>query len=129
MKKIIITLIALALLSSCWNKDKSIETISWSTDTETKKWINNNSNSEIENTENEQVNEKDWATDTKTNTETWKTQWKTNTEEWKSDSKTIDKSWIKKETPVTVKTDDEALETEVNNLLDDFIDSLDNYDK
>ena len=104
MKKIIITLAMLVFLASCWNDTKEI--------TETP----------IVETEVNNIDETINTDDIKDNSDY----------EDKIPSEEIEENT---ETPIEwipdteVNTDDEALEAEVNDLLDEFIDSLDSYDK
>ena len=125
MKKIIISLIILSVISSCWNKEK-IETATWTTNTWSIQWIDKNTDSELNATNSGQTNDNDWYTNLDTNVNTDISTW---IKPWKTDDKVVNKPWVKKEIPVKANTDDEALETEVNDLLDEFINSLDSYDK
>lgn len=110
MKKIIITLITSALLVSCSNNTPDSNEVE---NQPAKVVVENNTNSwETEN--NKIINTE--------NSETWVTE--TPNTEKKENSQTENKT-----NTSTWNNDEAVLETEVNDLLDEFIDSLDEYDK
>ena len=110
MKKILSLLIITVFLTSCTGntQDTPTDELPWVTTNELPKVDENQTNVE-ENTNENEDKDSDEATSEKIeeNTET--------PVEWIPDTE--------------VNTDDEALEAEVNDLLDEFIDSLDSYDK
>ena len=123
MKKSLSILILSLFLASCsiWtkntmeeNKNENNSTINQETNTWVKEETNSWNIAENETSENE-VNIEKSNSWTKEETNSW------NTEE----VKTTDTN----ESPKTTNEDEKALEAEVNGLLDEFIDSLDNYDK
>ncbi len=125
MKKIIVTLMLIILFSSCGNKKIDIEnenstwaiiddlsvSIDEQNNTGSSDEINFENNDLLNDNSNEQ-NSLNWNVIIKNDT--------SNIE--KSDKETIENKKIQ------VNNNDEALEAEVNDLLDDFINSLDNYD-
>ncbi len=135
MKKLVIALIALSFLASCGNKDEEINTNSWSTATWiTQSWAILDDSDETDSS---------WTEDT-INTGTWdkvnniiEKENSNNTSNNKPTNTNNPKwnSWVSSSSgwantkDDNVPTDDAELEKEVNDLLDEFINSLDNYDK
>lgn len=108
MKKIIGLLIIFTFITSCTNntEEKVIEV--------------KNTNTEVEQTIEDIMKEE------------IKVESETKTEEPSNDKKPIINEVEKNDTnenPTEVNTDEASLESEVNDLLDEFIDSLDSYDK
>lgn len=118
MKKIISLIILSILLSSCsiWTKNnlekKEAET-NKTVNQETNIWTNQESNTwdivETETTETEIKEEE--------------------TNSWDIEKTQTTKITETDNSPKNINNNEEALEAEVNMLLDEFIDSLDNYDK
>jgi len=122
MKKIIGIIMLSILLTSCGNKSEETKkepTTKTEVNTEVKnvKIDTKTENTDVkdveiwDNTENSSIKVEDNKVDI-TITPSWDTKTTTTTKE-----------------PTTNVSDEEALETEVNDLLDEFIDSLDSYDK
>lgn len=138
MKKLIIVLIVLSFLTSCGNKNQESNTEIWDTLTWlTETWITDN---EIDNKDNSAIVDNTGADDSseinnqKNNSDNWTTSKDKNNNndnpksiEW--NSWVSSSSWWSNTKDDSGISDDAALEKEVNDLLDDFIDSLDNYDK
>ena len=109
MKKVLgLTLITL-LFTSCWNNN----TIDENTDNNSAPVIENNV--EIKVKEVPSNNEEEIIEKSIDEIISWENDGIINETDWTED--------------IEINTDEEALETEVNVLLDEFIDSLENYDK
>jgi len=118
MKKIIVSLVVLSFLASCWNNKQIPEEIdTWVID----KGLNQNINDDNQT----------GVTDTGS---TVNTNWNTKTDNWtnsESNSNSATGKLVEKKPGSWDNTgsDEANLEKEVNDLLDEFIDSLDSYDK
>ena len=79
-----------------------------------------------------QINEDETNTEDFTDEEKRENQEEENNTDWEIEEKVWEENtekeieWV---SDTEINTDDQALETEVNDLLDEFIDSLDSYDK
>lgn len=117
MKKIIIMLVIASFLTSCWTKNTENETNSWATDTE----INQETDTDIN-------------VETTQSGQTIDVNWEIKVSNWTTTTNTNNNTEIKVENNTDTNTkvtpeEEAALENEVNDLLDEFINSLDTYDK
>lgn len=128
MKKLVIALIALSFLTSCGNKNEDIKTETWSTET----WVTETWSSNIDENENDESTEVENSESGKSTNvaDDIKTKSKNKSTNVNSSTGTTNvNAWKKTEDKTDVSADDAALEKEVNGLLDEFINSLDNYEK
>lgn len=119
MKKIIFVLLATSLLFSCTNTENTEIENTWAVEESQVDQENTSNTEELEDSMTEENNtEEDNSSDSE------------NTEELEDTitQEDIENEIIKAQNDDIV-TDEEALEAEVNDLLDEFIDSLDSYDK
>lgn len=132
MKKIVIILVTLTFLVSCGNKENENETNSGTTNIEVNSWTIIDEKSETGSIDNEWVENANSGTENTDNT--INSSGTTNIWTVNNNSGVINNNpeTINKDTkaPSTkVNSDEAALEAEVNDLLDEFINSLDNYEK